>query len=706
MKSRQTAPSVVARLMGLDELPPQEPPQKPKRVLSENYLRKVASIGVGRKRPSHEVSPVAKMAFTRQKCRGANCPSVCEKPQVAEQSQDSLEHLLKGNLLTKNLHDLQGSLPLSHSGPESLPSSVLSNVDNCRQSRSENQLGYLKPFQRIENGSLTRSHGKELGLSFHERSQMVSQNEECYPDTRIIVLKPMHDKAESSERSIASMEILKELSRRKRYRQISFSTKVPRLGLRGGDTFATTTESLTPPSYSSSDRRNRYQSFSSSDKSYVASEAKMQLVERWRMTENFTKGQVAPRGTTLDKMLARHDFDSKPRNDKPGRHGLKELNLSQFSKQNSKTEAFKNKLFLRKDESLNWARQELKKHNSDQKNGSETKDLKSNSLEGLVSVEGIRFVNSQSSNCSISCSHMEDNISSQEILVGKDDDTSSHVTDTSVQQGISIEFHEESCTFSRCSGTEQDSLASLEEAYQPSPVSVLEPSFSEENSYGWECLGRINDDICDLQRDIELLKSETSESCSEGSGMAVSSDDENVEESTDNYKEQEQFMKIFRVDESRNFSYLIEVLTEASLHGKNLEKFSNWDSPEYPISLLVFETLEKKYGDQMSWRRSERRFLFDRINAGLLEILLPCTGVPTWAKSVSRRLTTSLNEEMIEEDLWKLLVSQEKEGSSNSAEDLLGSEVGKLDLGDEIDSIVREIVISFIDELAEELIST
>lgn len=62
-------------------------------------------------------------------------------------------------------------------------------------------------------------------------------------------------------------------------------------------------------------------------------------------------------------------------------------------------------------------------------------------------------------------------------------------------QVTSIGFPEESSGFSQCSGTELDSLVSLEEAYQPSPISVLELPFSEENLNSAEFLGRFKDDI-------------------------------------------------------------------------------------------------------------------------------------------------------------------------------------------------------------------
>lgn len=184
--------------------------------------------------------------------------------------------------------------------------------------------------------------------------------------------------------------------------------------------------------------------------------------------------------------------------------------------------------------------------------------------------------------------------------------------------------------------------------------------------------------------------------------MAVSSDDESELVSAGDFKESDVNTKIFRVEESRNFSYLVDVLAEASLHGRNVEEFTTWHSPDCPISLSVFEALEKKYGDQMSWKRTERRLLFDSINEGLTEIILPCIGVPSWEKSVSRRFSAVCGEEMIEEDLWRLLVSREKECGTSSAEKMLEREFGRFDLGDEIDAISTEIERLLFDELSAE----
>lgn len=190
--------------------------------------------------------------------------------------------------------------------------------------------------------------------------------------------------------------------------------------------------------------------------------------------------------------------------------------------------------------------------------------------------------------------------------------------------------------------------------------------------------------------------------------MIVSSDDDTDERSVSDFKENN-VMGLFKVEESRDFSYLIDVLLEAGFYCRGIEMdCDTWCFQECPMSLYIFESLEKKFGDQVSWNRSDRRLLFDRINTGLMEISQPCMGEATWKKPVSRRIRSLTGQEMIEEDLWMLLVIQEKEGTEarkNLEEKLLRSEIGKLDLGDDINCIGIEIESLLIDELVEEFVS-
>ncbi|XP_062092751.1 uncharacterized protein LOC133798485 [Humulus lupulus] len=762
MEGKRSTPSVIARLMGLDEHQPPEAVQKPQRVLSENYLRKVASIGVGKKRSFHErhslrptfeekkeskdffqVAKILKgdkhLELRVNKRKGDLDLSV-QKCVTGEEFQDSseLDYFQKGipkrnSLFSNRLHDMQGSLALSHSNDTTLLKSYNSagrDVDICRNSKSKSERISFRSFQKHKNDTITCSNQEELGISFHDfgRSELVRrQYESSSSYMRIVDFKPLSAEAKSSEgyffspsskegshlgdskctgfpspgsgtipnevknvqcnvesikeRSTASREILEELKRRKIWRNLGFSTKNSSLGLCGGDPSAIKSEMLSPPSTRSSDLRKKYQSFSSSDKSNLSIKSKKQLPERCLLSE---KCKVEPASISW------------PRNRKPGngRHGLGGLVLSKFAKQQSRYEAYSNRWYLGLEESLNQARSKMIRYDSIDK-GSESNDLNSDSVRDMVVDTETEIADKPSGE-----SESEQLESTMCICLEEDDgDSSSLATDTSVQQDSSNGFQEESSVFSHCSSTELESLMSFEETYQPSPVSVLELPFSSES------LGRVKDDICDLKRQLQLLKSKASEEYKEGSGMVVSSDDETEEGSPGNSKENDAFMKVFKVEESRNFSYLVELLTEAGLLGKNLQEFSTWDSSECPISVSVFETLEKKYGDQMSWKRSERLLLFDSIKAELVKMLLPCIAEPTWEKTVSRRLSPIRDEEMIVEDLWKLLVSQEKEHTKNSTETVMESELGKLDLGDEIYLIGIEIEQMLFDEFAAELFS-
>jgi len=53
MESKE-ASSVILNLMGLDKVPNQHPVRDKQKVLSKNYQQKVASIGVKKKRSSHQ----------------------------------------------------------------------------------------------------------------------------------------------------------------------------------------------------------------------------------------------------------------------------------------------------------------------------------------------------------------------------------------------------------------------------------------------------------------------------------------------------------------------------------------------------------------------------------------------------------------------------------------------------------------------------
>ncbi|KAF5733801.1 hypothetical protein HS088_TW16G00241 [Tripterygium wilfordii] len=299
--------------------------------------------------------------------------------------------------------------------------------------------------------------------------------------------------------------------------------------------------------------------------------------------------------------------------------------------------------------------------------------------------------------------NVEKHYGSTEHILEKVDSSSSYAPEKSIQQDMPSGASEEG-SVSSCSSTEFESLMSLEDAYHPSPVSVLEPIFKNNISSCSENFQNGGADLQGLHLQLEILKSEVSDSdaYSEGSGMIVSSDEDTAEVVSIGYSEENEDS----VKENREFSYMVDVFSEAGFQSRNPYVGSDkWHSPECLIDPSVLEKVEKKYAEQKSWKRSERRLLFDRINSGLMEMLHSCTSVRSLTKPVGRRFSFRHSPETITEELWRLLVSQGKQVFNKLSEKVLGNDDGWLDLGDEVEVIGIEIENSLIDELAAEFIT-
>lgn len=289
-------------------------------------------------------------------------------------------------------------------------------------------------------------------------------------------------------------------------------------------------------------------------------------------------------------------------------------------------------------------------------------------------------------------------------LMAKDGISSSRVSDTSVGQESSLGSPEEELIFSKI---DPEFAASSRDSYQPSPNSILEPPFEQEILSDSEIFESVSSNLQGLWMQLQLLKSEAEDTHSEGPGMMVSSDEGTREGSVDFSKENRKLMGVFKAEESRNFSYLVDVLDEAGFYDANWEiNFEILHSPECAVNPSVFEVLEKKYGEQISWKKSERRLLFDRIKSGLMEILQPCMDIRKWANPSRKRIGTQVRRDVVEEELWNLLASQEKEVGKSLSEKTLGGDTRWLEWGDDIDFIVSETEKFLFDELATELDST
>ncbi|KAL2323331.1 hypothetical protein Fmac_027710 [Flemingia macrophylla] len=239
------------------------------------------------------------------------------------------------------------------------------------------------------------------------------------------------------------------------------------------------------------------------------------------------------------------------------------------------------------------------------------------------------------------------------------------------------------------------------DADQPSPVSVLEPSFTDDLSSCSECFGSLSADLQGLRMQLQLLKAGSEEYVE---GPMIISDEDGVEVSTGKLEDSE----LRRTEDSWETSYIIDVLSESGIDGAqpdtNLEL---WHSLECPVSLSVFDELEKRYSDLTTCSRSQRRMLFDRINLGIVKTNEQSTNALPWVgPATTNMIGSSLIKNGFGDGLCRMLESQEKVKDDDALGKVLVMESEWLDLRDDIDLIGREVERLILDGLVAEIVGT
>ncbi|KAK6134698.1 hypothetical protein DH2020_031623 [Rehmannia glutinosa] len=275
---------------------------------------------------------------------------------------------------------------------------------------------------------------------------------------------------------------------------------------------------------------------------------------------------------------------------------------------------------------------------------------------------------------------------------------SSHVEEVSGEEASLNEFSEEESTYSNSSRIGPPEFQdNLKRASQQSPDSVLE-QFDIQNSSTFEHFDSIG-----LQLQLQALNFDSEETYSEGSSMVVSGD-EDFDERFDDLSHDGRTVKRWLGDnKSRNYSYMVDVLDEAGFCGtKSFMDFKTWYSLDCLISPLVFQALEKKYGKQTSWQKSERQLLFDRINSGLIGIFNPVIKFHACATSIRSRICASLRRDEVEDELWMMLISEEKEERKDLSEKAFDK---WFEIEEGINIVCSELETFLFDELVMELAS-
>lgn len=266
-------------------------------------------------------------------------------------------------------------------------------------------------------------------------------------------------------------------------------------------------------------------------------------------------------------------------------------------------------------------------------------------------------------------------------------------------------FNEEGLDISDFTRVDSEFPTKSRDINQSSPNSVLEPPLLEENTLASEGYESAGDDFCGLALQFHGLNSKSEETYSEGSELFVSSD-EDSEEISHFSNDTGKLLELHGTTESRNFSYLLDILDEAEFTCIKSEHYLKaWHSLDYPVDLSIFEVLEKKYGKQTSWEKSERRLLFDRINVVLKEILIIQIGICSFGRPLRRISTGTLSRNELEEEIWMFLTSEEKDTCNNLATKGLGNETKWLQLSEDIQNICRDIEYDLFNEIAGEIVT-
>lgn len=238
----------------------------------------------------------------------------------------------------------------------------------------------------------------------------------------------------------------------------------------------------------------------------------------------------------------------------------------------------------------------------------------------------------------------------------------------------------------RSGGTK--SCKGLKEVEQPSPVSILDPPTDEDDSFS----GRLKYDI---QYMANVEKRRGGHQHDDEPEVSTSIDDEG--------HSAYQSLEAFQVEEDRDFSYLLDILICSGIIVADWQLIcKSWYSPGCPVGPHVFDRLERKYNKIAKWAKPERRLLFDLINSVLSEVLAPCLDVHPWVQP-TRHCAPLWGPEGPVEKVWQTIVRQ-REDSVTGHPDEMVLDTKWLEAGDDIIMVGKQIARMLHCDLFEEVI--
>ncbi|CAG7902716.1 unnamed protein product [Brassica rapa] len=795
---KRRSPSIIARLMGLDVLPPQSSSHRQQKPVEnqqgsscdgnksltrrsskeEQKFKDVFEVldakraeGNGNLYHQGRVKAAnltqAEMAFIRQKFMEAKRLSTDEKLRHSKEFNDALEALdsnkdllLKflqqpDSLFTKHLHDLQTTPHKPHySQPDKQPhrhggGSHTRHASYDTLDLPNVELGKRSELQPTNIVVLKPNLGEPryAGRAFASPS---SSSDEFRADRRLLPCTTNHVRQKSNEdislsrRSSRDSGEYSKIMSRQRKGSCSSAMSFEASGFRGyaGDESSSGSDSaseselvpVTSRTRTAFNRKNHHRSLpsksSSSTTSSVSREAKRRLSERWKMTHKYEQEIEISRSGTLAEMLATSDREARPAsfNGLSFEEGISKrvesnVQLSESPepvgissrdgwKGSSSRSYSKSKTIMNQESTYGYtivlpkeliSRDGLVKGSSSQsflsskssRHGSNSSPEvnRSPSLTKFLymnhEIHQKEKLSSSKAGCSFSVdadSDTEDSSASEDIKTALSSEAPDLSTVTSLTDPDVSRMATEDVNHS--SVPEPQSRESSKEGDQPSPVSVLEASFGDDDvSSSSECFESVSADLQGLRMQLQLLKLESA-TYNEG-GMLISSDED---------KEQEESSKITDEivisQEDWKSLYLADLLANS-----RLSDASHNTVMETPVDPSLFQDLEKKYSTLKTSTRLERKFLFDQISRELMQILKQFSDPHPWVKPT--RVCQKWDVNKIQETLLDLVTRKEEKPRKDDVEK---REFEWLSLEDDIEIIGRDIEKMLTDELIAELV--
>ncbi|CBI37234.3 unnamed protein product, partial [Vitis vinifera] len=642
---KHNPPGVVAKLMGLDALPGRQPDLSPQRSHSNdvheiwqqsqktNYIRDKSP----QKGRQGDNANEKKMALVRQKFNEAKSLATDEKLRQSKEFQDALEVLSSNrDLFLKFLQE-----------PNSLFTQHLYELQSIPAPPDTKRITVLKPSKVMDNNKFAAS-GKKI------EKQIRKPKADEYPPqpTRIVVLKPSPSKAHEikvvvSPPSSSPREITRQMRENlsAHRRDETLLSSVFSNGYIGDESSFTKSENefavgnlsdsevMSPTLRHSWDYINSpYSSSSFSRASYspessVCREAKKRLSERWAMMASNGSCQeqkhVRRSSSTLGEMLALSDIKRSVR--------LEEVDISKEQDPRGSTSCVTSNLLTK------------------------AKSTKSSFKGKVSSLFFSRSKKSSKEKSGVSLCRDESPSATAETLpvhmtAGKVcDDVSQCANDSGTEEGISHGLRRSSSkpsspdligmvpTQSIISNEAGLSVAKpvtpgnpSESQGQPSPISVLEPPFEEDDNTNLEFAGNIKTDQQGTQVLVHPLKSNLIDKSPriESIARTLSWDDSCTETATP-YPLKPSLASSRAEEDEQDWLFFVQTLLSAAGFDDNVQTdtfFSRWHSPETPLD----PALRDKYAElndkeilheaKRRQRRSNRKLVYDCVNAALVDI--------------------------------------------------------------------------------------